>query len=124
MPTEMLLPRLSELTKAQVRDAQSIDFIRYLSCLAETRGARTAAADMYLARYGDSFGASAVRKSLESTDMLLKAAVAPGTSTDATWAGPLAGIQQLAAGFLQVAHSASLLGRIPGLQLVPARTKI
>ena len=48
-----------------------------------------------------------MRKMLESTAVILegKAAIAPGTSTDAAWAKPLVGVQQLTTGFLAIAHA-------------------
>jgi HK97 family phage major capsid protein/HK97 family phage prohead protease len=47
-----------------------------------------------------------------------KAAVAPGTTTDATWAGPLA-VRQPIAEFLELLRPRTLLGQIPGLKHVP-----
>jgi hypothetical protein len=120
----MTLPRLGEMTRAQLRDQQSIDFMKYLATLAETRGASQRAVELFLDRFPESASASAMRKALESSDLATKAAIAPGTSTDSAWAKPLIGVQQLAAGFLAVAHSASLLGRIPGLQEIPFNTKV
>jgi HK97 family phage prohead protease len=116
--------RLSDVTKAQVIDQQSIDFMKYLSTVAECRGATVAAANLYLQRFPESFSSSTMRKMLESgSDWATKAATAPGTTTDATWAKPLVGVQQIANGFLTVAHGQSLLGRL-GLELIPANAKI
>jgi HK97 family phage major capsid protein/HK97 family phage prohead protease len=47
-----------------------------------------------------------------------KAAVAAGTTTDSTWAGPLAVTQPLN-DFLELLRPRTLLGRIPGLKRVP-----
>jgi hypothetical protein len=118
-------PRLSDITKQDVREQQSIDFMKYLSCLADTRGAAIAASHRYLEKFPDSFSSSTMRQMLEkSLHLEVKAAIAPGTSTDAVWAKPLVGIAQLAAGFLAIAHSQSLLGRIAGLQEIPFNTKV
>ncbi len=117
------LPRLSDVTREQVNEQQSLDFMKYLSTLAETRGNEHGAADMYLQRFPESFSASTMRKMLEAGGYATKAAIAPGTSTDAAWAKPLVGIQQITSGFLAVAHAQRLLGRL-GLELIPANTKV
>ena len=122
-----VLPRLSDITKAQVIEQQSLDFTKFLSTLAATRGDAYRAADMFLQRFPESFSASSMRKMLEQNSGgyidITKAATAPGTSSDAVWAKPLVGVQQLTSGFLAIAHSQSLLGRL-GLELIPANTKI
>jgi len=113
--------RLADVTKAQLREAHALDYCLWLSCLATTRGAQQQASEIYLERFPRNVSASVVKKSLE---LGTKAATAPGTSTDGTWGGPLVGIQQLADGFAQIAHSASLLGRIPGLRKIPFNTNV
>ena len=55
--------------------------------------------------------------------LYLKAAIAPGTSTDATWAGPLVN-QNIAADFLELLRPATILGRISGLRTVPFNCKV
>jgi HK97 family phage major capsid protein len=55
--------------------------------------------------------------------LYLKAAVAPGTTTDATWAAPLVN-QNIAADFLELLRPATIVGRIPGLRDVPFNTKV
>ena len=57
-------------------------------------------------------------------DLIERAAVPPGTTNDATWAGPLATLQPLVDGFLTYARGAALLGRIPGLRVVPANVRV
>jgi HK97 family phage major capsid protein/HK97 family phage prohead protease len=53
----------------------------------------------------------------------LKAAIAPGTTTDAAWAGPLVN-QNIASEFLELLRPATILGKIPGLRTVPFNTKV
>jgi HK97 family phage major capsid protein len=55
--------------------------------------------------------------------LYLKAAIAPGTITDATWAAPLVN-QNIAADFLELLRPATILGKIPGLRTVPFNTKV
>jgi HK97 family phage major capsid protein/HK97 family phage prohead protease len=52
-----------------------------------------------------------------------KAAVAPGTTTDATWAGPLVVTQPLNE-FLELLRPRTLLGQIPGLRQVPFNVSV
>jgi HK97 family phage major capsid protein/HK97 family phage prohead protease len=53
-----------------------------------------------------------------------KAAVAPGTTTDPTWAGPLVNYQIMASEFIELLRPATVVGRIPGLRNVPFNVKI
>jgi HK97 family phage major capsid protein/HK97 family phage prohead protease len=55
--------------------------------------------------------------------LALKAAIAPGTTTDATWAGPLVN-QNIADDFIALLRPATILGKIAGLRNVPFNTKI
>src|SRR5262249_28474128 len=47
-----------------------------------------------------------------------KAAIAAGTTTDPTWAAPLATIDPLRDGFVRLLRPQELIGRIPGLRRV------
>jgi Phage capsid family./Caudovirus prohead protease. len=53
----------------------------------------------------------------------LKAAIAAGTTTDATWAAPLIN-QNIADDFLELLRPATILGKISGLRQVPFNTKV
>jgi HK97 family phage major capsid protein/HK97 family phage prohead protease len=64
------------------------------------------------------------RDSTPEVELALKAAVAPGTSTDATWAGPLAPLTPLANEFLELLRPATILGKIPGFRRVPFNVSI
>ena len=55
--------------------------------------------------------------------LALKAAVAPGTTTDATWAAPLVN-RVIADDFLELLRPATIVGRIPGLRQVPFNCKV
>jgi HK97 family phage major capsid protein/HK97 family phage prohead protease len=55
--------------------------------------------------------------------LYLKAAIAPGTVTDATWAGPLVN-PNIAAEFIELLRPATILGKIPNLRTVPFNTKV
>ena len=49
----------------------------------------------------------------------VKAAVGAGTTTDATWASPLVAYNVLASEFIELLRPATIIGRIPGLRMVP-----
>src|SRR6185436_17860982 len=72
---------------------------------------------------GDSFQAIERAKqwhdSTPEVELMVKAAVAVGVSTDATWAGPLVVSQPLIDEFLALLRPRTLLGRVPGLKQVP-----
>ena len=57
-------------------------------------------------------------------ELCLRAAVAAGTTTSATWAEPLVQYQVLAAEFAEFLRPLTILGRIPGLRNVPFKVKI
>ena len=93
--------RLADLTKDLAAKTVVLDYVRWLSC--RTKSSDPARlAEIFTARFPGSL----------HRDLVTKAAIAAGTSTDATWAGPLAPIA-LAEGFLALVRSASLVGRVP-----------
>jgi len=55
--------------------------------------------------------------------LALKAAMNPGTTTDAAWAGPLVNYN-ISQDFLPLLRAATILGKISGLRIVPFNTKI
>lgn len=57
-------------------------------------------------------------------ETMVKAAIAAGTTTDATWAGPLAVAQPLVDEFLELLRPKTLLGRIPGFTKVPPNVSV
>jgi HK97 family phage major capsid protein len=76
---------------------------------------------------GDSFQAmqrAESYKDMPEVALMVKAAIAAGTTTDATWAGPLAVAQPLVDEFLELLRPRTLLGRIPGLKQVPFNVSI
>jgi hypothetical protein len=119
--------KVSEMTRAQLREAKSLDFCRWLACLGETRGRQMANA-WYLQRYPQGIGASYVRKDLELeiSDPILshRAVTGPASTVSTAYAGALTTVDQLATGFIETAISASLLGRVPGMRKVPFGVKV
>lgn len=60
-----------------------------------------------------------IPKSMSNPDMILKAAVGAGTTTDATWASPLIAYTVMASEFIELLRPATIIGRVPGLRQVP-----
>ena len=106
--------RLGDVTREMVIEQQSLDYVRFLGCMVATKNAALAAADVFRMRWPESINA----------DLVMKAAVAAGTTTDATWAGPLAPVQPLVGAFLEYLRPLTIVDRVPGLRRVPANVAV
>lgn len=69
------------------------------------------------------YAANRWKDSTPEVALYLKAAVAAGNTTDATWASPLVN-QNISNEFLELLRPATILGKIPGLRQVPFNTKV
>jgi HK97 family phage major capsid protein/HK97 family phage prohead protease len=67
-------------------------------------------------------GAADSPYSLES--LITKTAVAAGTTSDTTWAGPLVYAQNMVSEFIEYLRPATIIGRLPGLRRVPFNIRI
>jgi hypothetical protein len=116
------IERLSTLTATQRELQGTADLMRLLSCKTITRGSDAPAMDLFLERWPNAMHAPIVRRTV--TDYRTKAAVAPGNTTDATWAAPLANPAALVDPFLALVQKESALGRIVGVRKVPFDTPV
>lgn len=57
-------------------------------------------------------------------DEIMKAAIAPATTTDSTWAGPLVTYNNLQEEFIELLRPLTVIERIPGLRRVPFNIKV
>lgn len=57
-------------------------------------------------------------------ETVIKAAVAAGNTTDSTWAAPLVEYQVMASEFIEYLRPRTIIGRIPGLRMVPFKVKV
>lgn len=75
---------------------------------------------------GDSYRAFELAKQYRdpNVDLLVKAAVAPGSTLDPAWAQALVQINQLTGEFIEMSRPATILGKIPGLTKVPFNTQV
>lgn len=87
------------------REEKGIGFARYAMALMACKGNKYEAAEFAKARWGD--------QSHEIVTML-KAAVAAGTTTDATWAAPLVPTTNLTNDFLEMLRPATIIGKLDG----------
>jgi HK97 family phage major capsid protein len=89
-------------------------FVRYCKALVLSRGSRLEAIEI----------AKQWRDSTPEVELALKAAVPAGTTTDATWAGPLAPITPLFSEFLEYLRAATILDRVPNMRHVPFNVSV
>lgn len=89
-------------------------FTRYAIALARSKGNLMQAAEI----------AKSWHDSTPEVETVLKAAVAAGTTTDATWAAPLVEYQTMASEFIELLRPQTILGRMQGLRNVPFNVKM
>jgi HK97 family phage major capsid protein len=89
-------------------------FARYVQTLAASKGNLMQAAEM--AKRYDS--------STPEVSLVLRAAVAAGTTTDAAWAAPLVPYQQMTNEFVELLRPATIIGKLTGLRNVPFNIKM
>lgn len=87
-------------------------FTRYAMALARSRGSLPDAANIADRQWD-------WHKTTPDVGTVLKAAVAAGTTSDASWAGPLVAYQTLAAEFIEALRPATIVGRLAGIRRVP-----
>ena len=92
-------------------------FTRYALALARSRG------DLLLAERHVENNAQWMSETPELLP-IIKTAVAAGTTSDATWAGPLVNYQIMVSEFIDYLRPQTIIGRIPGLRMVPFKIKI
>jgi HK97 family phage major capsid protein/HK97 family phage prohead protease len=68
--------------------------------------------------------AKAWHDSTPEVELMIKAAVAPGSTTDPVWAGVLVQVQNATNEFLELLRPATILGKIPNLRQVPFNTQV
>jgi len=106
--------RSPEIVLAKSKLPAGTAFTRYVQALAVSKGSTVHAAEMSK-RWDDT---------TPEVGMVLRAAVAAGTTTDATWASALVPYQQMTNEFIELLRPATIIGRIPGLRRVPFNIKM
>ena len=109
-----------------------IMFARYVKCLGAALGDLSQAAVLAKLHYSDTPQIAQVLKAGLKGSILAdiqKANVAAGTTTDATWAGPLVAYNQFAGDFLEFLRPQTILGKfgrngVPSLRMIPFNVHI
>jgi len=112
----VLAPRTPTLPVISVKGANvpiGTSFVRLACAKVVCHGNLSEAAE-YAKRWDDS---------TPEVALALKAAIAPGTATDATWAGPLVN-KNISADFIELLRAATILGKIPNFRNVPFNTLV
>lgn len=89
-------------------------FTRYVSALAVSKGNIMQAERLAENNYKDS----------PEVAQVLKAAVAAGTTSDTTWAGPLVQYQDMVSEFIELLRPQTILGRMTAVRRVPFNIRI
>ena len=89
-------------------------FVRYAMALVNAKG-DSMKAIAFAQRWKDS---------TPEVELMVKAAVNPGNTTDASWAGVLVQMQNATNEFLELLRPATIIGKIPGLRQVPFNTLV
>ena len=92
---------------------RATDFARWAQSLALAKGDALQATKIFESRWPDS----------KSIELIRKFAVMPGTTTDGSWAGPLAEMSQLSSAFVEMLRPRTVLGRLSGFRRVPFNVK-
>jgi hypothetical protein len=98
------------LTPEQYRLMRANSYLRLVSAKMHGGGSNADAISFFEARWGSD----------PHLDLVRKAAVNPGTTSEPSWAAPLAGIKPLTDAFVELARPASLLGKLQALSAVTA----
>lgn len=112
---------------------KGIPFARVVKCLGLAQGNRAGAAEIAEQLYGDDQRIvdtlKAAARGGELSDLVVKASVPAGTTTETTWAAPLVRESSVFADFAEFLRPATVLGKfgnngIPALRQVPFRTAL
>jgi HK97 family phage major capsid protein len=135
MSATPVTPTTSSITASELRGGQTVPVITVKANVPKGTAFTRFAMAMASAK-GDSYQAITrakswadstpeVEKMVEATlNWQTKAAVAAGTTTDATWAGPLAPTQTAVNEFLELLRPRTLIGRVAGFRQVPFNTAV
>lgn len=89
-------------------------FTRFAMALAASKGNPMAAERIALERY----------RSTPEVAMVLKAAVAAGTTTDTTWAAPLVEYQNMQSEFIELLRPMTVMGQMSGFRAIPFNVRM
>lgn len=108
--TALDLPAGSRITNGQRNLPKGTAFTRYAMALAAGKGNTMASAEIAKNLWS---------KSTPEVETIIRAAVAAGTTTDTTWAAPLAQYTDMASEFIELLRPETFMGRMTGFRNVP-----
>ena len=120
-------PTTNAVTASELRGGTPQTAVVTVKSLAPKGTAFTRMCMAMAAGKGDSYQAmtrAESYKDMPEVELMTRAAVAAGTTTDSTWAGPLVVAQPLVDEFLELLRPRTLLGQIPGLRQVPFNVSV
>ena len=98
-------------------------FVRYAMALAASKGVRSDALD-YASRWKDSTPQVMNAIRFNVADMVQRAAMTAGTTTDSDWAEPLVEYQTMADEFIDLLRPQTIIGKLGGLRRVPFNIRV
>lgn len=110
----VILPANASVRNAGRQVEKGTRFTRYAMALAAAKGSLPSALEIARSRFADT----------PEVEQVLRAAVAAGTTTDTTWAAPLAVYTDMASEFIELLRPETILGKINGMRRVPFRIRI
>ena len=104
---------LETLAANELIIGRTLDYTRFVALVYQHEGHASMAADTFAARYPRS----------PNVELIRKAAVGAGTTTDGTWAGPLVSTRQLSDAFVDYLRPLTIVGRLP-LRSIPFKVNV
>lgn len=112
-----------------VKNTQKLEpgvaFARFAGALANAKGDMREAARFLERRFGDANGAEAMNVMADmGREEFVKAAVAPATTGNSTWAAPLVNYTNMTQDFIDFLRPQTIIGRMQGLRRVPFNIRV
>jgi HK97 family phage major capsid protein/HK97 family phage prohead protease len=117
--------RASDIIVVEKKLEKGIRFARFAGALANCKGNLNDAASFVKSKFPEDRGLPTMFKMYQELDQetICKAAVAAGTTGDATWAGPLVQYRDMVEDFIEYLRPMTIVGKLP-LKRVPFNIRI
>jgi Phage capsid family len=109
----MMLAMMERMTTEQYARLEVKELMRVLSARAQAAGVGGEAELIYQSRWGSRTGNALADFGTKALEVLTKAAVSAGSTTDGTWAGPLVAPARVSTSFLTLLERQSVIGKLP-----------
>lgn len=115
--SDMEMELVKDFTQQAVTRMNALDYCRWLQCLYQENGSPGGASELFALRYPRNASEHLIKNA--AVEFLTKAAVNPGTTVEPTFAAPISPLRPLESAIVELARSASLLGKIKRFVPVP-----